>query len=247
MDLQGAVALVTGGGRGIGAAISEAFARSGARVAVTDIDENAAQQVAQSIGSDRGIGTRMDVTNSASINLALGRISTELGPVDILVNNAFVPISGSFLDVSQEDTRRSIEVILVGSMNVARAVLPHLHERGRGRIINIISDAGRVGEGRMVAYSSAKAGLIGFTTSLAKELGPLGITVNGVSPGATTTQTTLDSLASEGVSVESLVRRYPLRRLGEPQDIANAVLWLASPLASWVTGQVISVNGGFAT
>src|SRR5262249_38058142 len=138
------------------------------------------------------------------------------------------------------------EVILLGSLFACRAVLGGFVDRNAGTIVNVVSDAGRVGEPNMVAYSAAKSGLLGLTRSLAKEFGPSGITVTAVSPGSTRTQTTLEALEAAGVSEERAARAYPLGRLGEPLDIAHAVLWLASPFARWVTGQVLSVNGGYA-
>lgn len=245
--LAGRVALVTGAGRGIGEAISRALAESGAQVVVTDVDLEAARHVADGIGNGRAVAAFLDVTEASSVQAALAEAKKTFGDVDVLVNNAFFATPGPFLEVDDASDRRTVEVVLLGSMTVTRSVLPGLIARQGGRIVNVISDAGRTGEANLVAYSAAKAGLAGFTKALAREVGRNSITVNGVSPGITRTQTTLDGLAASGVSEQSVARRYPLGRLGEPEDIAQAVVWLASPLASFVTGQVLSVNGGFNT
>ena len=218
---------------------------AGASVAVSDIDGAGAERVAQSLGTGC-VGYTLDVTDGAEVRRRASEIEASLGSVDILVNNAFTTTVGRFLDIDPDAVERTIDVVLLGGMNTSRAVLPGMVERGRGRIINVISDAGRTGEPGMAAYSAAKAGLAGFTKALAKEVGPSGITVNGVSPGATRTANTLKQLADMGVDEGALAAAYPLRRLGEPDDIASAILWLASPMAAWVTGQIVSVNGGYA-
>jgi NAD(P)-dependent dehydrogenase (short-subunit alcohol dehydrogenase family) len=246
IDLQGEIALVTGGGRGIGAAVSVALAAAGAKVVVTDIDQPAAIATAASLG-DGHLGLTMDVTDDRSVAAAVEAAAAAAGPATILVSNAFFAAPGPFLPGSPEADGRTIEVILGGALRVARATLPAMIGGKHGRVITVASEAGRVGEAGMVAYSAAKAGVIGLTRALAKEVGRHQVTVNAVSPGATRTQTTLDQLSAMGADPEQLARQYPLRRLGEPEDIAGAVLWLASSLASWVTGQVIGVSGGFVT
>ena len=188
----------------------------------------------------------IDVTDASSIASGLSEIIDQLGRPTILVNNAFTNTVGEFLEVSNEANRLTLQVILEGTMSMARAVLEDMLTGGRGSIISIISDAGLIGEPNMVAYSAAKAGVVGFTRALAKEVGPQGIRVNGVSPGGTRTAGSMEAMARQGIDEAKLARRYPLRRLGEPEDIAGTVVWLASPLASWITGQIISVNGGYA-
>lgn len=246
IDLTGSVAVVTGAARGIGASIGQLLAAAGAQVVLADLDEDGARATASSLGDDISLAVRTDVTDPVSIADAVVSAENRFGPVDLLVNNAFATTVGPFTDISDDDIRASLDVILLGSIFASRAVLPGFLARARGSIINIISDAGRVGESRMVPYSAGKAGLIGLTRAMAKEFGHKGIRVNGVSPGTVRTATTLDAMAREGFTERQIVRAYPLGRLGEPEDVAHAVTWLASPLAAWVTGQIVSVNGGYA-
>ena len=248
IDLDDAVALVTGAASGIGEVTAHTLARAGAAVAVTDLDGPGAERVAAAITASggRAVGVGMDVTDPPVVRGAFASVSAALGPPAILVNNAFTTTVGRFVDLEDDVVARTIDVILVGAMNTCRVALPAMMSSGWGRIVNIISDAGRVGEPNLVAYSAAKAGLIGFTKALAKEVGRSGVTVNGVSPGGTRTRTTMDQLAALGALEASVATQYPLGRLGEPQDIANGVLYLVSPLADWVTGQVIGVNGGYS-
>jgi NAD(P)-dependent dehydrogenase (short-subunit alcohol dehydrogenase family) len=248
IGLDGAVALVTGAASGIGEVTAHTLARAGAAVAVTDINASGADRVAAAITGNggRAVGVGMDVTDPRAVRVAFGSVSAALGPPAILVNNAFTTTLGRFVDLEPDVVARTIDVILVGAMNTCRVALSPMVSSGWGRIVNIVSDAGRVGEPNLVPYSAAKAGLIGFTKALAKEVGRRGVTVNGVSPGGTRTRTTLDQLAALGTPEASVAAQYPLGRLGEPQDIANGVLYLVSPLADWVTGQVIGVNGGYS-
>lgn len=241
IELGGVEALVTGAGRGIGAEIARMLAVAGARVTVTDVDGAAAREIADDLGAGHRALT-LDVTDDESVDAA----AREVEPA-ILVNNAFFAAPGPFVPGQPAGDARTIEVILGGTMRVCRAMLPAMIARAHGCVVNVASEAGRTGEAGMVAYSAAKAGVIGLTRALAREVGPHGINVNAVSPGATRTQTTLDQLGAMGADPAALARHYPLRRLGEPEDIASAVLWLASPLSSWVTGQVLGVSGGFVT
>ena len=237
--------MVTGGAGGIGAATCRMLCDAGAKVAVSDLDGAAAETVARECGPT-ALPVAIDVTDASSIASGLSEIIDQLGRPTILVNNAFTNTVGEFLEVSNEANRLTLQVILEGTMSMARAVLEDMLTGGRGSIISIISDAGLIGEPNMVAYSAAKAGVVGFTRALAKEVGPQGIRVNGVSPGGTRTAGSMEAMARQGIDEAKLARRYPLRRLGEPEDIAGTVVWLASPLASWITGQIISVNGGYA-
>jgi len=185
------------------------------------------------------------------------RVAEEFGSVDILVNNAGIPAisardavpgtGGFFTGSGPEQWERTMGLITYGVLNCSRAVAEGMSERRWGRIINIISDAGRVGEPRLVAYSMAKAGVIGFSKALAKEVGRSCVTVNCVSPATTQTEATETWIAAQG---EQIMRQYPLakglNRLGKPSDIANAVAFLASERGEWITGQVLSVNGGYS-
>jgi NAD(P)-dependent dehydrogenase (short-subunit alcohol dehydrogenase family) len=261
MDLviTGRVAFVTGAGRGIGAEICRTLAAEGALVAVNDLFQERADETAAEIekAGGRAIGVAADVTDLQSVTMAIERVGSELGPVDILVNNAGIPAvsaddalpsAGGFFGASERTQwDRTMGLITYGVLNCSRAVIEGMQERRWGRIVNVISDAGRVGEPRLVAYSMAKAGVIGFSKALAKESGRHGITVNCVSPATTVTDATRDWIEAQG---DQIMRGYPLakglNRLGLPSDIANAVAFLASQRAEWITGQVLSVNGGYS-
>jgi NAD(P)-dependent dehydrogenase (short-subunit alcohol dehydrogenase family) len=244
IDLTGETAVVTGAGSGIGREICLLFARAGADVLVVDLNEAGARQTVDLV---TGLGRRAwpvlaDVTDADGVGAGLAAGGAPAAT--IAVNNAFWAAPGPFLQSGVESDEKTLRVITLGAMIVSRAVLPAMLAAGRGSIINIMSDAGRVGEPTMVAYSAAKAGVGGFTKALAKEVGPGGVRVNAVSPGATRTPATVE--LGEAM-LAKLARAYPLGRLGEPEDIAGAVLFLASPLSSWVTGQILSVSGGYTT
>jgi NAD(P)-dependent dehydrogenase (short-subunit alcohol dehydrogenase family) len=245
IDLSGEVALVTGGGSGIGEAIARTLSKAGAAVAVADLSEQSAARVATAICDEGGqaMPVQMDIADAASVDAAMERLHAQLGQVSILVNNAATWIVKEFKDTTPAEVDRVLGVTLTGTINVTRAALPDVIER-RGRIITIISDSARTGERFMSVYAAAKAGLIGFTKSIAKEVGAKGVMVNGVSPGTTSTPGGSGFIEAAG-GPEKLARAYPMGRIGEPQDIANAVLFFASPLCSWITGQVLSVSGGF--
>lgn len=243
IELTGETALVTGGGSGIGRETSLLLARAGAEVLVLDLDEGAAKETAALIetAGGRAAGVVADVTDVEAVKAGLaGRANPS-----IVVNNAFWAAPKPFLTGTVAEDERTLRVITLGTMVVARIVLPAMLEAGRGSIINVMSEAGRVGEPTMVAYSAAKAGVGGFTKALAKEIGPQGVRVNAVSPGTTKTPATAEHLTAEMEA--KMARAYPLRRLGEPEDIASAILYLASPMSSWVTGQILSVAGGYST
>lgn len=259
MDLRltDRVALVTGAGRGIGRQICLTLAEEGARVAVNDFFQERADKVAQEIreAGGRAIGVTADVTDAESVQRMVQRVVAEFGQLDVLVNNAGIPATHPedatggpvFADSSREEWDRTINVVVYGAMNCTRAVIGQMCERQWGRIINIVSDAGRVGEPRLVAYSAAKGSLVSFTKALAKEVGRFCVTVNCVSPATTQTEATAEWIEAH---YDQMVRQYPmgrgLNRLGRPDDIANAVAFLASERAEWITGQVMSVNGGYS-
>ena len=247
LSLEGHVAVVTGGGSGIGASISRRLAEAGAAVAVADRYEEAAKSVAGEITSNglTAIGVTMDVTDPNSVEVARKAVVSEMGSASILVNNAGAWTIKRFADMNDDVLTRDMDVCLYGTGNGCRAFLPAMRERRDGGIVNIVSDAGRIGEPTMTTYSAAKGAVNAFTKALAKEEGYFNIRCNGVSPGTTRTPGNADVRASWDES--KIVKMYPLRRLGEPQDHANAVLFLASDLSGWITGQVLSVNGGYAT
>lgn len=239
-------ALVTGGAGGIGRAISTALAARNLRVIVADLDEARTKSVANEVG---GLAVRLDVADPASLLTALVSARERLGPIDILVNCAGWDEARPFLETDDAFSAKVIEINLMGPIRVCRAVLPDMLEREWGRIINIASDAGRVGSSNESIYSAAKGGLIAITKTLAREYATRGITVNAVSPGPTDTPLFAALAAAGGASAKtmaSLERAVPMRRLGRPVDVAGAVVFLASDEASYITGQTLSVNGGLA-
>jgi 2-hydroxycyclohexanecarboxyl-CoA dehydrogenase len=234
--------MVTGGARGIGRAIALALAADGRAVAVADLLEEEAAETAEAIG---GKAVPLDVTDSASVKAAVERVEEDLGPIDVLVNNAGWDEARPFLETDEPFWDRVIEVNFKGGLRLTRAVLPGMVDRGWGRVVNIGSDAGRVGSSLESVYSGAKGGMIAFTKTIAREVARSGVTANVVCPGPTRTAF-LERIAGEGGDrlVESLTRAVPMRRLGEPEDVAAAVAFLASEDAGYITGQTLSVSGG---
>jgi 2-hydroxycyclohexanecarboxyl-CoA dehydrogenase len=230
--------MVTGGARGIGRGIALALAAGGNRVVVADLLEDEAEETARDAG---GIAVKLDVTDSDSVAAAVEHV----GPVDVLVNNAGWDEARPFLETDEPFWDRVIEINFKGGLRTTRAVLPGMVERSWGRVVNIGSDAGRVGSSLESVYSGAKGGVIAFTKTIAREVARSGVTANVVCPGPTRTAF-LDRIAGEGGErlVESLTRAVPMRRLGEPEDVAAAVAFLASEEAGYITGQTLSVSGG---
>ena len=247
--LAGRVALVTGGAGGIGRAIAAALYAEGACVAVADLDGDGAAAYAAALeragtGGGRAVGVRIDVSNSSDVGAAIAVAERELGPVEVLVNNAGIDVIEPFVESKEETWRRIVEVNYLGPVLCTRAVLDGMIERGYGRIISISSDAGKVGSSGEVVYSGTKGGLIAFSKALAREVATSGITVNCVCPGPTDTPL-LDQIAERSQKMyDSLARAVPMRRLGQPADIAPAVVFLASGGAAFITGQALSVSGG---
>lgn len=240
--LKDKVAFVTGAGRGIGRAIARRLAAEGARVAVTDLDESAARGTAVEIGAP-SIALCADVANSAQVRSAVADCEKRLGPIDILVNNAGWDKIEPFVQSREETWEKVIAINLKGPIICARAVLDGMIARGRGRIVSIASDAGRVGSTGEAVYSGAKAGIIGFSKTLAREVARYHINVNVVCPGPTGTPL-LKQAMQDSRLMESLVRAVPFKRLAEPEEIAAAVTFLASDDAAFITGQTLSVSGG---
>ena len=244
--LEGKVALVTGGSRGIGRAICVALGRRGAKVIVNyasrqDAADETAAQVLAAGGTAAVAG--FDVADSAAATDAIKAIGKDHGGLDILVNNAGVAINGLLLRYKDDQWQRTLQVNLAGAFHCARAAASLLlRAKDAGRIVNITSVVGENGNAGQAAYAASKAGLIGLTTSLAKELAGRGVTVNAVSPGFIDTDMTAEHLPEAARA--KLLEQIPLARIGNADDVAHAVSFLAGPEAAYITGQVLRVNGG---
>jgi len=245
MRLEGRIALVTGGTGGIGAATCERLAGEGARVAVADLDLGRARELASGLD---GIGVEMDVRSTESIGAAFDAAQAELGPVSVLVNNAGIAEDDFFTRTDEAMWDRVIAVNLRGVLAVTHAVLAGMHERGGGSIVNVASEAGRVGSQLSTVYSATKAGVIGFTKALAKESARFGVRVNAVAPGPIETpmlRAAPDALGNLGERfVAGMVASTAMKRPGRPEEVAAAIAYLASDDASFVTGETIGVSGG---
>jgi NAD(P)-dependent dehydrogenase (short-subunit alcohol dehydrogenase family) len=243
MSLRGRIALVSGGGSGIGRATAIRLAADGADGVVLDVNLDGARETAtrlEKLGR-RAVALRADVTRSDEVRAAVEQAERTLGAIDVLVNNAGLAWEATFLEMPEADWDRMLAVHLKGAYNCTRAVLPGMLERRWGRIVSLSSIAGLGGTGRSVAYATAKAALIGFTKSLAREVAARGITVNAVAPGFIATPMTSTWPADRRARV---AEETPVRREGTPEDIAHAIAYLTSEEASFVTGQVLSPNGG---
>ena len=242
MSLKGKVAVVTGGGSGIGRAISLQLAKDGAAISVWDLAADKAQETVDLIaqGGGQAIACVGDASAAAGIQSALERTRAELGPVTILVNNAgttgFCPIQ----DITEDAWDRMMRINLKGPFLCTQASLPDMLAAGWGRIVNISSSSAQTGSPRMTHYAASKGGVIGFTKALAMELAPLGITVNNIPPGFVDTP----MLRGAPINVETTIAASPMKRIGLPEDIAAACSYLVSEAAGYVTGQTLSVNGG---
>lgn len=241
--LDGKVAFVTGGASGIGRAIADRLAEEGARLAIADLDVEGAIRAATEIG--RGVlGIQVDISNSGSVYSAVAQAVAALGPIDVLVNNAGWEKAGPFVNSSEETWDKLLAINLRGPITCARAVLDQMIERRRGKILSIASDAGRVGSSGEAVYAAAKAGIIGFSKSLAREVARYGINVNVVAPGPTDTPLFAELVRGNAKLGAALEHASPFGRLATPAEIAAAVAFLASDDANFVTGQTLSVSGG---
>jgi 2-hydroxycyclohexanecarboxyl-CoA dehydrogenase len=240
-------ALVTGGAGGMGRAICLDLAADGRTVAVADLRLDGAKETASAVADSAGraVPVELDVTSSESVAAGVAAAADELGPIDIAVNNAGWDELRPFLETDEEFWDRVIEINYKGCLRVTSEVLPGMVERGFGRVVNIASDAGRVGSSLESVYAGAKGGVIAFTKTIAREVARSGVTANTVCPGPTRTPM-LEGMAEAGGEklFESLVRAVPMRRLGEPSDVSAAVAFLASERAGFITGQTLSVSGG---
>ena len=248
--------VVTGGGANIGRGISLAFAREGSRVVIADWDEPQAQKVAAECSAlgGRGLAVRTDVTDWTQVQAMVKRTLDEFGAIDVLVSNAGWTSDRLFVEKPREEWEKEIAINFWGPINCIRAVLEHMIERRAGVIVSVASDAGRMGEYREAVYGGCKAAIMAMSKSIAREVGRYGIRLNVVCPGLTPGKAEgigERSMWKEMSSVftpeaqEKAAQRYVLRRLGQPEDVANAVVFLASDAASFITGQVLSVSGGY--
>jgi 2-hydroxycyclohexanecarboxyl-CoA dehydrogenase len=237
------VAVVTGGASGIGRAVVRRLAADGFDLALIDVNEAQAQDVAAAVARDgrRAVACQADVTNRTTIAAAHDKVVSALGPVSVIVNCAGWSVVQPFLENDEAFMEKAIDVNLMGVIAVTRVFLDDIIASKGGRIVNIASDAGRVGSAGEVVYAAAKGGVIAFTKSLAREVARYGISVNCVCPGPTATQMLL---VQDPKRIDALTRAIPMRRLAEPEDIAGAVAFFASPAAAYITGQVLSVSGG---
>ena len=242
-DLDGKVAVVTGAAGGIGAAIAAALVEAGAAVGVWDLDGGRAKEVADG-SAGRARGVEVDITSRSSVEAAVVATESAFGPVDVLVNNAGIDRIEPFLQSEEATWERIVAVNYLGTVRCCHVLVPGMVERGSGRVVNIASDAGRVGSSGEVVYSGTKGGVIAFSKALAREVAAKGVTVNVVCPGPTDTAL-LDQVAEASQKLyDGLAKAVPMRRIGQPTDIAPVVAFLASAGAGYVTGQTLSVSGG---
>jgi 2-hydroxycyclohexanecarboxyl-CoA dehydrogenase len=234
-------------GRGIGRAICLDLAADGRAVAVSDVRLDGAEETASAVSeaAGRAAAVELDVTSTESVGAGVAAVSDALGSIDIVVNNAGWDQLRPFLETDEQFWDRVIDINFKGCLRVTRQVLPGMVERGFGRVVNVASDAGRVGSSLESVYSGAKGGVIAFTKTIAREVARSGVTANAVCPGPTRTPL-LGGMTEAGGEklVDSLTRAVPMRRLGEPEDVAAAVAFLASERAGFITGQTLSVSGG---
>ena len=252
MDLQltGKNVLVTGSGQGIGRAIGHCFAGEGANVA---FHYNASERGAIDAATRareagvKAISVGGDIADMAQVKDVIAEVHASLGTIDVLVNNAAFCVTQRFLESDPADWKRQVDVTVIGMFNVTQAALPDLVACGNGSIVNILGDSGRVGESRAIVTSATRASTLGFTKGLAKEFGPSGVRANSISLGLVRSPHTEADLApvSEDI-MKRIVNAYPLRRLGEMDDVPPLVVLMASPLTQWVTGQTMSIDGGYA-
>ena len=262
--LKDRVAIVTGAGEGIGRKIILTLAEEGAKIVVSDVDSSRAESVAEearALGVE-ALSIKADVSSWEEVSQMVRQTVDRFGKIDILVNNAGRSAnweSGGgtkpFVETEKKDWDYTIDVCLYGALNCSRAVLPHMIEKKYGKIVNMISDAGRMGEANMAAYSAAKGGVVAFTKALAREVGRYDINVNGVSAATTKTERNIrtwekmkEELGEEAYDkrMKAILRAYPLRKIGETVDLARGVVFFCSDCTNWVTGQVLSISGGFS-
>ena len=241
--LNSKIAIVTGAGQGIGRAIAEKLAAEGATVVITDIDGALAEATAKDLGG-QAIGLATDVTDREAVRAMVDAVRERFARIDVLVNNAGWDKAQPFVESDPADWDRVIQINLYGVLNTCHAVLPVMAAQGYGAVVNIGSDAGRVGSSGEAVYSAAKGGVIAFTKSAAREMARHQVRMNCVCPGPTDTALFASMGGDNPKLREALIKAIPFRRLAQPSDLANAVAFYASDEASFITGQTVSVSGG---
>jgi len=248
MNLKNKVAIVTGSRRGIGKAIALALAKAGANIVVSDINLDDCNKLVEEIKAINGnaLAVKTDVSNPEDVSQMINLTTEKFGKVDILVNNAGIYMQKSLTDVTEQDFDRTLDINLKGVFLCSKAVVPEMIKQGKGKIINITSIAGQVGFANSSAYCASKGAIINITRELALELAQYKINVNAIGPGVIETDMTKDLLEDKATK-ETLLANIPLSRIGKPEDIANAALFLASDNSDYITGITLFVDGGWLT
>ena len=242
-DLTGRICIVTGGASGIGRGIARRLAAEGAVVVIADIDLDSADALAAELGG-QALAVRVDVSDRSSVEAMAEQVVGRFGRIDVLVNNAGWDQAGPFLEQDHAVWEKIVGINLFGTLHCSQVVVRQMTEQGHGTVVNIASDAARVGSSGEAVYSACKGGIVAFTKTLAREAARSGITANAVCPGPADTPL-FDQISADNPKLRTaLEKAIPLRRLAQPEDLANAVAFLASPASHYITGQTLSVSGG---